>query len=316
MYIATQTEHRLTLRLDSRLSLLFDFCVGLLISLLLLVFNTFMLMFIIVAIWGSGYSEVRCTPAAPAQADCIITADRSGLLNLTEQQIVQGTHRAAAEVTRRGFAVYLYGQEQEALFTVYESREQAEMIAQALNEFMSASTRDQFYLRNDDEHWLSGFTTRTGGVIMFILVAVSVIYVRRHFNAGGTVAQFVRRLPLFIMQVGLFSVHLGWQLWKRFQTTTCEFNTVAATCTVRRHHVVSEWFVRSQVKQCPLSAAEVRVRPFHQVERIDYRLELVQPQQPELRLVHYHAPLSARQTRQLAIWQTVLAQYVKVRVLT
>lgn len=316
MYILEHSEQRLVFRLSSRFGEFIDFLIGLFIWSLLAIFNIFALMFILVAISGGGHSQLQCIHVAEQQAQCTVTAQRSALLDITEQHSVPDVHRVAVEVTRRGFAIYLYGHHSEALFTVYDSREHADAVSKQLNQFIwqVKPTEPTLQINTIDDHWLSSFTTRTGGVVMIILVIVGVIYFRRTLLPLPSLSLRLKAIPIFVLQVLFFSVHVGWLLLRKFQTTTCYLDKIENCCTVKRHHVLSRWLSPVQLQTCPLPEAHLQVRVLKPDQQEDYHLSLVLPNQSiEQRLAHYHAPISAKQQRRLEQQQQMFAQYIEVK---
>lgn len=316
MYILEHSEQRLVFRLSSRFGQFIDFLIGLFIWSLFATFNAFTLMFILVAIYGGGHSQLDCIYLAAQQAQCNVTAQRSALLDITEHHSVPDVHRVAVEVTRRGFAIYLYGHGSEALFTVYDSRDRAEAVSKQLNQFIQQEMPNQttIQVNTEGDNWLSSFTTRTGGVVMIILVIVGVIYFRRTLLPLPNLSQRLKALPLFVLQVLFFSLHAGWVLLRKFQMTTCYLDKTEQCCKVKRHHVLG--LLKATIHSCPLSEAHLQVRVLKPDQHEDYRLALVLPNQSvEQRLAHYHAPVSARKRQQFEQQQQLFAQFVEVRTL-
>ncbi len=314
MYILEHSEQRLVLRLSSRFGQFIDFLIGLFIWSLFAIFNAFTLMFILVAISGGGHSQLDCIYLAPQQAQCNVTAQRSALLDITEHHSVPDVHRVAVEVTRRGFAIYLYGHGSEALFTVYDSRERADNVSKQLNHFIQQENPSEttIQISTEGDNWLSSFTTRTGGVVMIILVIVGVIYFRRILLPLPTIAQRIKAFPFYVLHVLFFSLHMAWVLLRKFQMTSCYLDKTENRCTVKRHHVLG--LPIATIQSCPLSEAYLEVRVLKPDEHEDYRLSLVLPNQSvEQRLAHYHAPISKRQHQRLEQQQQMFAQFVEVR---
>ncbi|OUD13109.1 hypothetical protein [Thioflexithrix psekupsensis] len=310
MVILEKSPSHFIFRLSSHWTHWIDFLIGFSIGFLILLFNAFVILFILAAISGSGRSQLHCQYSLQNHVHCQITAHRSRLLDTMEQHDIRETHRANVEVTRRGFAIYLYGaQQQEALFTVVESRDHAEDIAQRINHFIQQPIADTLTLENLQEYWLVGLGSRTGGVVMFILIFVGALYFRPHF-AGTQTTPWVWRVGLFTVRVLFFGVDVAWRLLRQFQTTTIYLNKTNNTCKVVRHHLWHRLFFQPQEVSCALSDARLQIRRLSQENQaIDYRLSLHVSGQ-EYKIAYYHAPLSQKQHDQLAQQIQYLEQYL------